>query len=72
MHKYIINKNPQSTGEHEVHRDDCTCSHMPDHSNRIDLGLHSNCQSAVAEAKGRYPNHVIDGCFYCCKPCHTR
>ncbi len=72
MPVYIINKNAQSTGEHEVHQDDCTCSHMPDHSNRIGLGFHSNCHSAVAEAKSRYPNHQIDGCFYCSRPCHTR
>ena len=32
MPVYIINKNAQSTGEHEVHTNDCTCPHMPDHS----------------------------------------
>jgi hypothetical protein len=72
MPKYIINKNAQSTGEHEVHKDDGSCNYMPLPENRIDLGNFTTCQSAVAEAKKRYPNHKIDGCYYCCNPCHTR
>ncbi|PWK49885.1 hypothetical protein C8D97_10746 [Pleionea mediterranea] len=69
---YIVNRNPQSTGEHEVHRNDCTCSHMPTPSNRIDLGFHYNCQGAIIEAKRRFPGHQFDGCYYCSNACHAR
>ncbi len=69
MANYCVNKNAQSTGEHEVHNTD-TCSYCPDPSNRLDLGYHSDCKSAVKKAKTYYSKS--DGCFYCCKPCHTR
>lgn len=68
---YIVNKNAQTTGEHEVHQNDCSCSHMPDPANRIDLGHHETCHGAVAEAKRRYPSNSFDGCFYCANACHT-
>lgn len=71
MSQYIINANAQRTGEHEVHRVD-TCQWLPDPQNRVPLGDHPNCLSAVATAKRRYPNASIDGCAYCCAPCHTR
>ncbi len=64
--KYYVNKNAQSNGDHEVHREDC--SYLPDVSNRIDLGDHSSCESAVRKAKWYYDD--IDGCYYCCKACH--
>lgn len=76
MTKYIINKNKQDSesGEnYEVH--DITygvCGHLPLPENQIDLGLHLNCQSALVEAKNRYPaqKEYIDGCYYCCNTCH--
>lgn len=67
MAYYYVNKNAQSTGEHEVHKEDC--SDLPDSSNRIGLGYFSSCKEAVKEAKKHYDN--VDGCYYCCKPCHT-
>lgn len=67
MAYYYVNKNAQSTGEHEVHKEDC--SYLPDSSNRIGLGYFSSCKEAVKEAKKHYDN--VDGCYYCCKPCHT-
>ncbi len=66
--KYYVNKNAQPTGEHEVHEE--TCSYLPSPNNRKDLGEFSSCHGAVQRAKELYSN--VDGCYYCCKPCHTR
>ncbi|CAM3881629.1 hypothetical protein RHSA111115_12190 [Rheinheimera salexigens] len=71
MPKYIFNKNAQTTGEHEVHNEN-TCKYLPNIENRVDLGYHDTCQSAVKEAKRQYPNNTFDGCYYCCLSCHTR
>jgi hypothetical protein len=65
---YYVNENAQPTGEHEVHK--TGCSHMPDASNRKNLGEHATCQSAVKEAKKTYTN--VDGCFYCSNECHKK
>jgi len=68
MANYYVNKNAQSTGEHEVHTS--TCPYLPDDKNRLYLGSFYNCKDAVTEAKKYYSN--VDGCFYCSKECHTR
>jgi len=68
MARYYVNKNAQSTGEHEVHT--TGCSYMPNPENRTYLGDFTNCKDAVKAAKKVYDN--VDGCYYCCKPCHTR
>lgn len=65
---YLVNKRAQPTGEHEVH--ETTCSYLPSISDRQDLGWHSDCHSAVRSAKNHYSN--VDGCYWCCRPCHTR
>jgi hypothetical protein len=65
---YYVNKNAQSTGEHEVHKSGC--SYMPDASNRQGLGEHATCQSAVKAAKAYYTK--VDGCAFCSASCHTR
>ncbi|MEI8388819.1 MAG: hypothetical protein WCG23_02930 [bacterium] len=65
---YYVNQNAQSTGEHEVHCEEC--SYLPDVLNRQYLGAFDNCRDAVKKAKEYYSN--VDGCYYCCKPCHTR
>lgn len=76
MAKYIINKNQQDSDSgknYEVHNVTVgACGHLPLFSNQIDLGLHPNCQNALAEAKRRYPaqSAQIDGCYYCCENCH--
>lgn len=72
MANYIVNKNPQPSGEHEVHRNDGSCSYLPEPTNRLDLGDHENCWNALAEAKKRWPNNSFDGCYYCSSNCHTR
>ena len=65
---YYVNKNAQPTGEHEVHKVDC--SRLPDLDNRVYLGSHTDCHGAIEEAKKHYSN--VDGCYYCSKDCHTR
>lgn len=67
MARYYVNKNTQSNGDHEVHKQGC--SRMPADANRVYLGDFTNCHSAVQAAKNKGYNSA-DGCFYCCRPCH--
>lgn len=69
MPQYYINKNAQANGDHEVHSD--PCSFMPAPANRVDLGYHASCHTAVADAKRRWPQDRINGCYYCSTACHT-
>ena len=66
MDHYYVNDEAQSTGEHEVHKEGCSC--MP--LKKTDLGYFSDCHQAVEKAKTVYSN--VDGCAICCRPCHTR
>lgn len=68
MNHYYVNKNVQTTGEHEIHTYDC--SYLPDANNRIYLGYFDGCKQAIQAAKKYYNN--VDGCYYCCRLCHTR
>ena len=68
MTKYFVNDNAQSTGEHEVHTE--TCQYCPSPSNRTYLGNFYNCHDAVSRAKQYYSN--VDGCYFCCNPCHKK
>ena len=68
MEHYYVNKIAQITGEHEVHKQGCT--YLPSIDNRIYLSQFSSCAEAVREARKHYTK--VDGCYYCCKPCHTR
>jgi hypothetical protein len=65
--KYLVNKNAQNNGDHEVHKE--TCNHLPYPENRKYLGDFSNCQDAVKEAK-KYDSDA-DGCYWCSNECHT-
>lgn len=64
---YIVNRNAQSTGEHEVHTENCT--RLPDLDHQVPLGSHDSCGPAVTKAKSIYAN--VDGCAYCCPDCNT-
>lgn len=68
MTKYYVNDNAQTTHEHEVHTE--SCSKLPSIGNRTYLGEFSNCAEAVRKAKTIYSD--VDGCYYCCNPCHTK
>ena len=66
MDNYYVNNKAQPTGEHEVHKEGCSC--LP--SDKTYLGIYSNCQDAVKEAKKHYSN--VDGCAFCTPDCHTK
>jgi len=73
---YIMNRNRQNSesgGNFEVHNTS-TCEHLPNPENQLTLGFFDSCGPAKAAAKQLYPNVAadIDGCFHCCRPCHTR
>lgn len=69
MAKYLVNKNAQPGGEHEVHKEDC--NNLPEPENREYLrGEFSSCHGAVQEAKKKYP--TADGCKHCSPACHKR
>ena len=76
MSKYILNRNKQDSlsGEnYEVHNEDrCTSGHLPLSENRLFLGYFDNCRDALEKAKIDYPywKNDIDGCYWCCNPCH--
>ncbi len=70
MQKFIFNKNAQPNGDREVHNASTGCSYMPLLQNQLDLGYHASCHGAVAHAKTYYLGR-INGCFYCCRACHT-
>lgn len=72
MPKFIINKNAQAAGEHEVHNLSANCGHLPLAENRVPLGDHLTCKEAVAHARARFSGSTIDGCAYCAPACHTR
>ncbi|MGB3735255.1 MAG: hypothetical protein WA964_09900 [Ilumatobacter sp.] len=69
MAQYCVNENQQANGDHEVHDLDANCSFLPDPANRLALGNHQNCTTAVAKAKQTYPQS--NGCAYCAKACNT-
>jgi hypothetical protein len=68
MKKYYVNKNAQSNGDHEVHSEDCLF--LPGEVNRIYLGLHLGCDSAVREGSKHF--NSVDGCKFCSPSCHNR
>ena len=70
MAKFIINRNPQPSGEHEVH-EETICTNLPYPENRITVGDFNQCSTAILAAKTRWPGYIIDGCEYC-TACHTR
>jgi len=67
MEQFYVNKKPQPNGDHEVHR--AGCEWLPRPENRIYLGMHYDCWTAVNEARKYFSR--VNGCFYCCRPCHT-
>jgi len=66
--KYYVNKNTQKSGEHEMHID--SCEYFPDVENRFYLGEFFSCHAAMIVARKAYDE--VDGCAYCCSPCHHR
>jgi len=67
VEKYYVNKVAQNNGDHEVHKS--KCNYLPSAEHRLYLGMFDNCRDAVNEAKKFYKQ--CNGCFYCCRECHT-
>lgn len=67
MAKYYVNNSAQANGDHEVHKDGCYWLTLV--TSKKDLGYHSDCESAVREAKNTYTKS--NGCIHCSKECHT-
>lgn len=67
MYKYYVNRNEQSNGDHEVHKEDC--KYLPSIENRIFLGSYYTCHDAVRESKKYYSQ--TNGCYFCSRECHT-
>lgn len=72
MPTFVLNRKQQPNDDYEVHNKTKGCQWMPNPENQIDLGEHSSCHGAVAEAKRRYPEKTrTNGCATCCPECHT-
>jgi len=67
MTYYCVNKHAQINGDHEVHT--YSCVYLPREENRLFLGDHATCATAVAQAKLTYSKS--NGCAYCSRSCHT-
>ena len=67
MSAYYVNKIAQSNGDHEVH--ESGCNYLPSINNRIDLGNHYSCESAVQTAIIYFSQ--VNGCYWCSRRCHT-
>lgn len=68
MAQYYVNRNTQLNGDHEVHQ--LGCSWLPLPENRITLGEHAGCYTAVVAARSYYAQ--VNGCYYCANYCHTQ
>lgn len=66
--RFIVNKNEQPNGDHEVHKLDF-CNQLPISENQLYLGDYQTCQEAVREARKYYTQ--VNGCYYCSEYCHT-
>ncbi|MXX17332.1 MAG: hypothetical protein F4103_13005 [Boseongicola sp. SB0673_bin_14] len=58
------------SGDHEVHDLENPCHEMPAPENQHYLGKFPNCHFGVAAAQNLgFPK--VNGCRWCCRPCHT-
>lgn len=70
VHNFCVNINAQpGSGDHEVHDLSAGCQYLPTPAHRRALGWHENCGQAVEAAKLYYSD--VNGCYYCCRVCHT-
>lgn len=73
--RYFMNAHQQANGDYEVH--DNTCAYGRLVQKPIELGDYQSCQPAVKKAAEQYGNDAkqkggqVNGCYYCCNPCHT-
>lgn len=69
MPRYYVNSVAQANGDHEVHQE-LVCPTPALAHNRVPLGEHLNCRTAVDEARRLY--RTANGCAFCAPTCHTR
>ena len=67
MALYYVNKNAQSNGDHEVHKEGCDLLNEVVYKRY--LGNFASCHDAVIKAKEYYPQ--CNGCFYCSRECYV-
>lgn len=69
MEFFLVNRQAQPNGDHEVHR--LACRYLPLEINRHNLGYFPTCHEAVWAARSLgYPQ--VNGCYWCCNACHTQ
>lgn len=68
LKSYLVNIHPQENGDHEVHNEDCKL--LPALGHRKYLGDYYDCEEAVKESKKYFSQS--NGCYWCCKKCHTQ
>lgn len=66
--KYYVHTLTDAQNDHEVHTE--TCFRLPDASNRQELGEFNSCEPAVRAARNLGYTRV-NGCYWCCRNCHT-
>lgn len=66
---YYFHNTVDDKGNHEVHAE--SCSYLPNAYNRTMIGYERSCSDAIDRAKQEHPFKSFDGCYFCCRPCHT-
>ncbi len=73
MNNYYLNKNAQSNGDHEIHKESCYYYYMYKGGYNFELlGAFSTEFEAIRYARRKYPYLRIDGCAYCCPSIHQK
>jgi hypothetical protein len=67
MYRYCVSKKAKPTGEHEVHTS--LCGYNPPPEDCVDLGEHRTCREAILKAREYYEK--VQGCYFCCRECHS-
>jgi hypothetical protein len=65
---YFMDRNAQTTGMFEVHKEDCPSIFFIEES--FYLGEFYSCEEAMGVARRLHPN--VDGCAFYCRRCHTK
>ena len=64
--RYYLNMNPQSNGDHEIHKETCVYYCRYRFSSHFKyIGTYSNEFLALNAARAAFPSFKIDGCHYC-------
>lgn len=69
MPDYIVDRNAQSNGDHEVHLRGSVWSCLPAEADQRELGSHDGCASALRIARLFYGQ--ANGCARCAVSCHV-